>query len=171
MIVVDLLYGLEVDHSFQLRLVFICYHGNNTTSGLTRLITSGYTSNRGVPRSDLRSKTASCGYGRRRTSASSTSLSFLPSWWGSRDTSSPWWRCGSKSQCCVRLTRCGPAGQSRPSSQAGNGSADETVMRWGSRVKRGEERIEGSVWSNTAREMTKKYISTLGSMNMHEYAN
>lgn len=43
MIVIDLFYGLEVDHSFQLRLVFICYHGNNTTSSLTRLITNGYT--------------------------------------------------------------------------------------------------------------------------------
>lgn len=39
MIVIDFFYGLEVDHSFQLRLVFIYYHSNNTTS----LITNGYT--------------------------------------------------------------------------------------------------------------------------------
>lgn len=40
MIVIDFLYGLEVDHAFQLRLVLICYHGNNKTSSYTTIITS-----------------------------------------------------------------------------------------------------------------------------------
>lgn len=140
MIVIDLLNSLEVNHSFQLDFMFICRkvkHGDlkaHKGSNCKRHVTKqkkpqktyllGSMSTLGTVY--LRSRRACVGCGQKRTTVSSRSWSFLPSWPGSPGRSSQRGTGGSTCLRCGPPTQCERAGQSHPFALAGTGSAGGT---------------------------------------------
>lgn len=106
--------------------ILLFWHSLRLTSAVRQLPTL-----MGDRQAHLRNRWTSGGYGRRRTSASSRSLSCRPSWRGSPDRFYQWWPDGSRRLGCVQLPRCGRGDQSHLSSLGGSSSTAATAgQRW-----------------------------------------